>query len=312
MTPTGVSVVVPVFGDGAALPELVRRTIATLNEAGETWEIVLVNDGSPAPTWDRIRSLAASHPAVRGIDLARNFGQHNALLAGIRASKGNAVVTVDDDLQHPPEEIPALLRPLRDGADLVYGTPRNPEHERWRNATSFLGKAVLGTVLGVSTARQISAFRAFRGKLRAAFRDYRSPDVSVDVLLSWGAARVTSVPVRHYVRQLGRSHYTFRRLVRHWLNMVTGFSTWPLRVASLLGFVFMLFGFAVLVLVLGRYLVQGTSVPGFPFLACIISIFSGVQLFSLGVIGEYVARVFVRQLDRPPFIVESTVNLDDE
>jgi glycosyltransferase involved in cell wall biosynthesis len=304
----GVSVVVPVFGDGAALRELVARTNAALEKAGEDWEIILVNDGSPGPAWDRIRELASSSPRVRGIDLVRNFGQHNALLAGIRASRGEVIVTMDDDLQHPPEEMPLLIRGVRGGADVVYGTPRELPHEVWRNATSVVGKAIISTVFGASMARQISAFRAFRGALRRVFEEFRSPYVSIDVLLSWGAVRVVSVTVTHMPRSFGRSQYTFRKLLHHWLDMVMGFSTWPLRAASILGFVFLLFGGGVLAWVLGRYLVSGGSVPGFPFLACIITIFSGVQLFSLGVIGEYVARLYARGLDRPPYVIASRVN----
>ena len=307
-----VSIVVPVFGDGTDLQELVVGAREVLSALGNESEFVLVNDGSAGPAWARIRELAAAFPFVKGINLARNFGQHNALLAGVRASKGQVIVTMDDDLQHPPDQLPLLLEALKGGADLVYGTALAQPHERWRNVTSVLGKAILATVFGASIARQISAFRAFRGSLRRLFQDYRCPDVSLDVLLSWGAVRVASVRVRHDARRHGASNYTFRRLLLHWLNMVTGFSTWPLRAASLLGFAFLLFGLGVLAWVLGRYLVLGTSVPGFPFLACIIAIFSGVQLFSLGVIGEYLARLFVRQLDRPPYVIDSTVNLEND
>lgn len=306
-----VSVVVPVFGDGASLDELVAGIEAALSPVAAGFEVVLVNDGSPGPAWERIAALAARSPRVKGIDLVRNFGQHAALLAGIRASKGAIVVTMDDDLQHPPSEVPRLVEAVRAGADLVYGTPLRDRHAGWRIASSVLGKAFLATVFGASMARRVSAFRAFRGDLRRLFQEFRSPYVSMDVLLSWGAVRIESLPVRHDPRRAGVSHYTFPRLLRHWLDMVFGFSTWPLRVASVTGFAFLLFGGGVLAWVLGRYVVLGGSVPGFPFLACIITIFAGVQLFSLGVIGEYVARLYVRGLDRPPYVVQKTVNLDD-
>ena len=305
-----VSVVIPVFGDGAALDELVAGLEAALTQAGKDFEILLVNDGSPAPAWERIRALASRSPRVRGIDLVRNFGQHNALLAGVRASKGAIVVTMDDDLQHPPAEVPLLVEAVEKGADLVYGTPREDRHTAWRTTTSVVGKRLLATVFGASMAEQISAFRAFRGSLRGLFEHFRSPYVSLDVLLSWGAVRVESVPVRHDPRRSGPSQYTLAKLVRHWLNMVFGFTTWPLRVASVTGVAFLLFGGGVLALVLWRYVLYGGSVPGFPFLACIITIFAGVQLFSLGVIGEYMARLYMRGLDRPPYVVRTMVNFD--
>lgn len=308
-----VSVVVPVYGAGEALEELVRRVASTLDGLGAAaWELVFVNDGSAGGTWSRILALAASEPRVRGLDLARNFGQHNALLAGIRVSRGEVIVTIDDDLQHPPEEIPALLAALEAGLDLAYGAPRSPAHSASRNVASVLGKAALSSVFGASLARQVSAFRAFRGDLRPLFARFDSSYVSIDVVLSWGAARIGAVPVRHDPRRHGRTQYTFRKLVLHWLNMVTGFSIWPLRAASLLGFVFIVFAMLVLAWVVGRYLILGGSVPGFPFLASVITLFSGVQLFALGVIGEYVARLHMRTLDRPPYLVVSTVNLGKE
>ncbi len=305
------SIVVPVYGEGEALGELIARTAKVL-EAREIadWEIILVNDGSPGRCWEHIVSLSRQRDNVRGINLQRNFGQHNALLAGISASSGQIVITIDDDLQHPPEEIPKLLEALRPGVDLVYGVPAAARHSRWRNVTSLFGKTVLASVMGARVAETISAFRAFRGSLRGVLADYRSPYVSIDVILNWGTSGVVGTPVRHDPRRTGRSQYTFLRLLRHWINMVTGFSVWPLRVASLMGFSFLCFGFAVLLFVLVRYFREGGSVPGFPFLACIVTLFAGAQLFALGVIGEYLARLYFRSLDRPPFVIKDTVNLE--
>jgi undecaprenyl-phosphate 4-deoxy-4-formamido-L-arabinose transferase len=157
--------------------------------------------------------------------------------------------------------------------------------------------------MGAKTARHVSAFRAFRACLRDSFADYRGPFVSIDVLLAWSTSRFASVPVRQDPRAAGQSHYTFRKLLTHALNLMTGFTTWPLQLASLTGFAFTLFGLGVLAFVLGRYLIQGASVPGFPFLASVIAIFAGAQLFALGIIGEYLARMHFRLMDRPPYAV---------
>jgi undecaprenyl-phosphate 4-deoxy-4-formamido-L-arabinose transferase len=238
--------------------------------------------------------------------LSRNFGQHNALLCGIRAAQGEAVVTIDDDLQHPPEEIPKLVDKLNEGYDVVYGTPQFQQHGLWRNLASRLTKLALQGVMGAETARHVSAFRAFYAQIRDAFVNYKSPFVSIDVLLTWGTKRFAAVPIRHDPRYSGKSNYTFRKLVVQALNMMTGFSTLPLQIASLVGFIFTVFGFGVFVYVIGRYLVMGYSVPGFPFLASIIAIFSGVQLFTLGIIGEYLARMHFRSMERPPYVVKST------
>jgi glycosyltransferase involved in cell wall biosynthesis len=236
----------------------------------------------------------------------RNYGQHNALLAGIRAARGDAIVTIDDDLQHPPEEIPRLLEALDRGSDVVYGTPITMPHSPLRNLASWLTKLTVQTAMGAETARRVSAFRAFRTGLREAFAGYRSPFVSIDVMLTWSTTRFSAVAVEHRPRAVGASQYTVRALVRHGLTMITGFSTLPLRLASLIGFSFTLLGLAVLSFVVGRYLVQGGSVPGFPFIASIIAIFAGAQLFALGIIGEYLARMHVRLMDRPPYSIAET------
>ena len=274
---------------------------------GAAPEIVLVNDGSADESWSVIRELSRENSSVRGINLMRNYGQHNALLAGIRAARGATIVTMDDDMQHPPEEIPRLLVPLAEGQDVVYGTPRSLPHSLLRNAASWITKLVLQKAMGAETARKVSAFRAFRTNLRGAFENYQSPFVSIDVLLTWGTRRFTAVEVEHRPRQIGRSQYTLRSLVTHALTVATGFSTLPLRLASLVGFSFTLLGLAVLAWVVGRYLVSGGSVPGFPFLASIIAIFSGAQFFALGIIGEYLARMHARMMERPTYAIAEAI-----
>lgn len=301
-----VSVVVPVYNSERSLPELVSRLRDVLPDLASRYELILVNDGSRDSSWETIRSLTSEHEWVHGIDMLRNYGQHNAILCGVRAATHDIIVTMDDDLQHPPEELGKLLDRLEEGYDVVYGTPHELPHELWRNLASRITKLALQSVMGADTARKVSAWRVFRTPLREAFHDYRSPFPSLDVLLTWGTTRFGSVRVRHEARRLGRSNYTFRKLITHALNMMTGFSVLPLQLASLTGFFFTLFGIGVLGYVVIRYLIQGTTVPGFPFLASVIAIFSGAQLFALGIIGEYLARMHFRMMDRPAYAVRTT------
>jgi undecaprenyl-phosphate 4-deoxy-4-formamido-L-arabinose transferase len=268
-------------------------------------ELILVDDSSPDGSWEVVRDLAATRPWIRGIRLMRNYGQHGALLCGIRAARHELVVTMDDDLQHPPEELPKLLAALDDGFDVVYGTPEHQQHGFARDLASQIAKLVLQGAMGAETARKVSAFRIFRTELREAFQAYRGQFVSIDVLLTWGTTRFRAVPVRHDPRAEGASNYTWRKLLTHALNMMTGFSAFPLQIASLVGFAFTLFGIGVLVFVLGRYLLYQSPVQGFTFLASAVAIFSGAQLFALGIIGEYLARVHFRVMDRPPYVVRS-------
>jgi undecaprenyl-phosphate 4-deoxy-4-formamido-L-arabinose transferase len=274
------------------------------------YEIILVNDGSRDASWEIISNLAKTHSRIRAFNLMRNYGQHNALLCGIRAAQYPITVTMDDDLQHPPQEIGKLIDRLKEGYEVVYGTPLHEKHSVWRNVASQVTKLALQSAMGADTARNVSAFRTFHTFIRDAFANYNNSYVSIDVLLTWGASRFSAVSVRHDLRLAGKSNYTFRKLIVHAMNMITGFSVLPLQIASWAGFSFALFGLIVLIYVVGRYLIQGGSVPGFPFLASTIAIFSGVQLFALGIIGEYLARMHFRLLDRPAYVVSSVIRTD--
>lgn len=302
-----ISIVVPVYRSAGSLQELHRRLVAALDQESEEFEIIFVEDCGGDDSWQKIKEIASSDKRVRGLRMSRNFGQHSALLAGIRAASNDIVITLDDDLQNPPEEITKLLAKLAEGYDVVYGTPDRGQHGLYRNLASRITKLALQNTMGAEFAGKTSAFRAFRTELREAFDGYRNPSVNVDVLLSWGTTRFSAIEVRHDARHDGSSGYTLYKLIAHAANMMTGFSTMPLQLASILGFAFAVFGGLVLIYVVGRFIVQGSPVQGFPFLASIIAIFSGVQLFSIGIIGEYLARAHFRMMERPPFVVSEQV-----
>ncbi len=303
---TGLSVIVPVYNSQESLPLLVEEVSQILINHHEQFEIILVNDGSRDNSWKIIEDLSSIHPEVRGVNLIRNFGQHNALLCGIRLATYSIIVTMDDDLQHPPSEIYKLVDEIRSGKDLVYASPKKETHSWWRNFSSNLSKWALKVSTHITYAEKISAFRAFQTNLRDNFENFLNPYVSVDVLLSWGATKIGFIEVDHHVRKSGVSQYTFRKLLKHAINMLLGFSVLPLRIASILGFIFTLFGFIVLSYVLIRYFIQGGGVPGFSFLASTIAIFSGIILFVLGIIGEYLARLYINMMSKPQYMISQT------
>jgi undecaprenyl-phosphate 4-deoxy-4-formamido-L-arabinose transferase len=307
----GISVVIPCFNSEGSLPLLIERLVPALGALASSWEIILVNDASRDGTWSTIRKLAGAQPGVVGINLMRNYGQHAALLCGIRAARYATTITMDDDLQHPPEELPKLQAALTDEIDVVYGTTGELPHGLLRTAASRITKLVLEKSMGAETARKVSAWRMFRTRLREAFVGYQGAFVSIDVLLTWGTQRFTAVPVRHDRRTIGQSNYTLGKLITHAINMLTGFSTIPLQVASMIGFVLTGFGLVVLVFVVARYAIHGGSAPGFPFLASIIAVFSGAQLLCLGIIGEYLGRAHFRLLDRPAYVVRDLQRRED-
>jgi undecaprenyl-phosphate 4-deoxy-4-formamido-L-arabinose transferase len=300
----GVSVIVPVFNSADTISELVDRISQVLTNEHQTFEIILVDDGSRDESWKQIVAVAESKPSIVPIRLTRNFGQHNALLCGLRKARYAITVTIDDDLQHPPEEIPRLLKRLGE-ADVVYGAPTRQHHGLLRNVASFLTKVTLSKAMGAENAQHLSAFRAFQTSLREGFDDFGAPYVSIDVLLTWTTSRFTYVDVEHEPRKQGTSNYTVGRLMAHALNMVTGFSVLPLQVASVLGLSATILGSGLLAYLLIRWALGGAGVPGFTFVASAVVLFGGIQLFALGLIGEYIARIHLRSMGRPSYVAKA-------
>jgi undecaprenyl-phosphate 4-deoxy-4-formamido-L-arabinose transferase len=298
-----ISIVVPVYRGEMFIEPLVERIAGALPKFSEKFEVIFVNDGSPDNSWAAIGQMAGKYQWVKGIRLMRNYGQHNATLCGIRAAQYDVIVTMDQDLQHPPEELPIMLEKLNDGFDVVYGAPKKLPQGFFRNLLTANIKSLLSNIMGIPSVRNISAFRVFRSHLRSSFENFRSPNVIIDVLFSWGTSRFTSVQVN--IAPADRSNYTFPALVRAAVLILTGYSTTPLRLASWIGFFMTLFGLGIFLYVTYIYFSVG-SLPGFPFLASIIALFSGAQLFTMGIFGEYLARIFDRSMDRPSYVVHET------
>jgi undecaprenyl-phosphate 4-deoxy-4-formamido-L-arabinose transferase len=307
---SSISIIVPVYNGEATLDQLTTRIKAVLAPVVEHFEIILVNDDSQDSSWEVITRLSEQNEIIRGLNLMQNYGQHNALLAGIQGARYEIIVTIDDDLQHPPEEIPRLVSKLCEGYDVVYGRPAARRHSAWRNISSKILKSVIKIVLGAEMGAQSSAFRAFRTILRSGFTNFTDAQLSIDVLLSWSAARVTHILVDHDERRVGKSGYTLRKLMLLSFNMLTGYSTLPLRIASIVGFTTSIFGLSMFLYVVIRRLLQTTYVPGFAFIASEIALFAGLQLFAIGVIGEYVARLHFRTMGKPPYVIRDEIGDD--
>ena len=297
-----VSVLVPTYNSPETLLAVAER-IRKLPWFTPESEVVFIDDGNADKTWSILLEIARVHPFVRAIRLSRNVGQHSALLAGVREARHSVIATLDDDLQNPPEELAHLLKALTDDVDVVYGVPRKIKQPMWRSVTSVAAKRMMQKALGFSSAIDISSFRVFRSQLRDGFDNDLGPGVSLDALLSWSTSRFTSVEVEHHERKTGKSNYNFWKLFRFMLDTVTGFSTVPLRLATGLGLTTIALSVGVLIWILGRPLITGESVPGFPFLAATIAIFSGTQLLVLGVIGQYIGRMHFRVMNKPTYTI---------
>jgi glycosyltransferase involved in cell wall biosynthesis len=302
-----ISVIIPVYNSADVIHLVIESLAKVLPTLTSTFEAILVEDGSPDQSWEAIARLAEQYSWVRGIRMMRNYGQHNALLCGIREARYDIIVTMDDDMQHPAEELPRMIAALTPDVDVVYGSPEEERHGVLRDIASQVTKLVLQSAMGAETARNISAYRVFRAVLREAFVNFHGPYVNLDVLLTWATRRFKRLLVPHRKREIGKSNYTLRKLITHTFNMVTGFSTLPLQIASLLGFVLTVFGFLLLFYILViRVLIFQYDFPGFTFLASMISLFAGTQLFILGIVGEYLARMHFRLMDKPAYVVRET------
>ena len=298
------SIVIPVYRSEAILESLYERLIKSLEQLQLEFEIIFVDDCGGDQSWQIIQQLSQQDSRVKGFKLSRNYGQHNALLCGINQASGELIMTMDDDLQHPPEAIQSLIDEINQGYDVVYGSPIKEKHSFFRNIASKATKLVLKKAMGVDIASKVSALRLFRSHTKQAFKHFRGANVNIDVLLTWGTDKYSFVEVDYAERQHGESGYSIWQLLTHAFNMVTGFSTLPLKLASLIGLVFSLFGFVLMAYALLNYFIRGGGVPGFTFLASTIAIFSGVQLFTIGIIGEYLSRIYSRSMEQPSFVVK--------
>jgi glycosyltransferase involved in cell wall biosynthesis len=297
-----VSVVVPCYRSARILPALVERLAETLPHITDDYELILVVD-SPDDTWDAAHTLADKYDFVRAIRMARNYGQHSALIAGLRSVRHEIVVTMDDDLQHPPEELPKLFAALTDDVDLVYAQAQEEEHGFLRSLASRTIKTVMHHGLGVPNAKMLSAFRIFRSFLIGGFNQVRGSHVDVDVVLSWTTTRVGLVRVHMDDRNEGRSGYTFKSLIRHAINMMLGYSTKPLRFVTYLGFAVGVCGLLLTARVLYMYLTHDTTVPGFTTLASLVAVFASAQMIAVGVLGEYIGQVHFGSMGRPTYVI---------
>ncbi len=298
-----ISFVVPLYNTGASLPALVAAFRDL--DLEESWELVLVDDGSSDGTAARMLQNLESLPAqVTLVELARNFGEHAAVLEGLRRSRGQFVINLDDDLQNPLSEALKLLEELRrSDAEVVYSCYETKNHHWLRNAGSHALNWAAMLLLDKPRDLYLSSFRAMRRGLVDRIIQYRGPYPYIDGLILGATNRISRRQVRHSPRAAGASTYTSRKLVRLGMNMLFDFSIMPLRLASVLGGLLCGLGFIMFVVVLGEAVMAGRVQPGWGSLMAVITVFSGAQLMMLGLIGEYVGRGFLTLSGKPQSLV---------
>jgi glycosyltransferase involved in cell wall biosynthesis len=295
------SVVVPVYNAEDSLEELVSRLVRTFEKINKSYELIFIDDNSNDRSWEILRSLREKHPEVRCYELMRNYGQQNATMCGFRLAKGRYVLTLDDDLQNPPEEIPSLITELEKGYDVVFGVYESKKHGRYRRLGSWLINKFY--TLTFKSEGRVSAFRILHSELVKKILDYDLNFTYINGLISWYTDRISRVHVEHQDRPQGRSGYTLGKLLALSINMMTNFSLLPLQIASIAGLLFASAGFIFGLFFGVRRLLFGTNVSGFPAIIVSISFFSGMILFFLGVIGEYIGRIHLNINRRPQYSI---------
>ncbi len=299
-----ISIVVPCYRSEATLEQLAALVLADPFLSKRHFELILVVDGSPDNTGKVAQAIAETDPRVRAFQLSRNFGQHNALVAGISQAHGSIIVTMDDDLQHKPSEIEKLVGPLlADEVSVVYGIPLQEEHGYVRSLFSRMVKRLIA-LGGFPNATKISAFRGFKASTLPEIGEVNDPNVQLDVLLGWATDSIASVHVEMDHRSAGKSNYSYAALFHYAMNLITGYSSKPLRFVTALGFVSTGVALVLAVVLVAEYALTTNSPTGFTSTVCIIAFFAGAQMLSLGLLGEYLARMHDRNSGKPTFRIK--------
>lgn len=312
MHPVDVSVVIPVYGSADILPELVRRLESSLSAAygAGNYEVVLVHDCGPGNAWQVIESLAVDRPWLCGVELRKNAGQHNAIMAGLGIARGRYIITMDDDLQHDPADVPRIVDNLKADHDLCYVQFEQRRHAFWKRLGSAFNDFVARRLLNKPKGLYLSPFKGMRSEIRNEILRYDGPFVYLDGLLLQSTGNIATIQAKHHARSDGRSGYNLRKSISLWLQMATSFSVAPLRFVLIAGILASCVGFALALLVLVRKLLEPDLAVGWSSLIITVLLMGGLQLLALGAIGEYVGRVLLSLNKRPQYVIRRTVNVD--
>ncbi len=303
-----VSVVIPVFNEELVLHEFYPRLKKEAESWGKSYELLFVDDGSTDNSFELICKWKKIDSNIRVIKFTRNFGQQAAVLAGFRESRGNIVVQIDSDLQNPPEEIKRLLGAFTDEVDLVVTIPRKRRDSSLRILGSkvlhFLAQALFGNRFKLN----LSSFRAMRRSVIEKIDQCQDRSRYMAVLMSWMAVPTVHVEVDHHLRKMGQTKYGVLPLLRLTWDLITGYSNFPLRLVTYLGLLGAGVGFSIMMFLLYQRLVAGILIEGFVVLSAVFSFFAGVQLLSIGFLGEYLGRVHLKIQNRPEYIVHKVID----
>lgn len=302
------SIVVPVYRSAQILPKLVEQIHAEMDKEGlcNRFELLLVNDASPDNSWQVIRSLAQQHAFIKGISLRRNFGQHNAIMAGLHYASGDFIILMDDDLQHPPHAIGNMVRALAEGYDVCYTKYLNRKHAVWKKLGSRFNDWAATLLLGKPKGLYLSSFKCLRKEIAQQIIQYDGPYAYIDGLIFDVTRSITTIDIEHQARHEGDGNYNLRRSLSLWLKMATSFSVLPLRLATYAGFAFAALSLVMIVVIIVQKFLQPELPRGWASLIATILFIGGIQTLFIGMIGEYLGRTYLKLNKKPQFVVGGT------
>jgi undecaprenyl-phosphate 4-deoxy-4-formamido-L-arabinose transferase len=302
------SIVIPVYRSEPILPALLKEIKASTDAQGLAgrFELVLVNDASPDNSWGVISSLAREYDFIRGINLRRNFGQHSATMAGLNAARGEIVVIMDDDLQHPPGEIAAMMRVIDEGTDVCYTCYRGRKHAAWKILGSRFNDWVATLLLDKPKGLYLSSFKAMHRDVVAEIIKYDGPYAYLDGLILDVTRSIKAVEIQHQPRREGAGNYNLRRSISLWLRMATSFSIFPLRVATVVGFSMTMLSLLFIAAIVVEKWLHPEMPRGWSSLMATVLLVGGVQTFCVGMVGEYLGRAYLKINRKPQFTIRDT------
>ncbi len=306
--PSMISVVIPVYGSAAVVPLLSQVLTMTLQRLNRPYEIILVCDNSPDRSWDAIEEIARTHDTVHGVLLRKNVGQHNAIMAGLNRARGQVIVTMDDDLQHNPEDIPILLAKVEAGHDIVYAHFLNRNHAIWKVIGSKINDKAAQLLLKKPKGLYLSPYRAMRAEIKDAVIRYAGPFVYLDGLILTVTTNVASVEVAHHSRYAGESGYSFKKSLSLWMKMATNFSIYPLRLTSFAGFTTAGIGFLYAIYLIIQRIMTDSLPSGWSSIIVTLLVVGGLQLLAIGMIGEYLGRALLTINGTPQYVIRKTTD----
>jgi polyisoprenyl-phosphate glycosyltransferase len=296
-----ISFVIPVY-NGAKMVEQLHQQLLPVAKSLGKYEMIFVDDGSTDGSYAILKKLQAKDPNVCAVELSRNFGQHNATLAGLSCAHGEFIVTLDQDLQNPPEEIPRMVEKLAEGFDVVYGLPEERAHNFFRNITSDFSKWISRKILTTALKGNFSSFRILKKWVVDEIVKYNSSYTYIDGLISWTTTNIGGITVRNDKSNF-ESHYTLLRLINHGLNLLVNFSIKPLQIASMLGLVSAFAGLIGAAVVIAQKILYGVPVQGWTSIMVAVLVIGGMQIVFLGLIGEYTGRILMNSNSSPKFVI---------